>query len=332
MRAWGAGTATSTSPASCSGVKATAPPAKASRSAARSPGSVVSSRATPTEPSAYGRRLIPFARARSTIARPFSGDVRTRSVSKNGAVPASRPSRRRPSCRTRARACTRRAIARRPSGPVVDRVHRGHDREQHLRGADVARGLVAADVLLAGLERQAVGRPALGVLRDADEPPGQVPLVLVLRGEEGGVRPAVAHRHAEALGRAERHVRPELPRRAQEGQGEEVGRHHEQRARGVGALGEAREVADDAVRGRVLHEDAEELLAGEVDRPRPGPRGRGSRGAPPSCARPRSSAGGSPRPRRSRPGPASPPPGRASSPRPRPSPRRGGTRWRGAGR
>ena len=150
-------------------------------------------------------------------------------------------------------------------GAVVDRVHRGHDGEQHLRRADVARGLVAADVLLAGLQGQPEGGPALGVLRHAHDPPRQVALVLLLRGEERGVRPAVAHRHPEALGRAERHVRAELARRAEEGQGEQVGRHRQQGAFGVGALGEAGEVADDAVRGRVLHEHAEEALGREVD-------------------------------------------------------------------
>ncbi len=40
---------------------------------------------------------------------------------------------------------------------VVDGVHRGHDGEQHLRGADVARRLLAPDVLLAGLQGQPVG-------------------------------------------------------------------------------------------------------------------------------------------------------------------------------
>ena len=55
-----------------------------------------------------------------------------------------------------------------PVGPVVHGVHAGHDRQQHLRGADVARGLVAADVLLAGLQREAVrGAP---VARPCDTP------------------------------------------------------------------------------------------------------------------------------------------------------------------
>ena len=40
-------------------------------------------------------------------------------------------------------------------GTVVHRVHPGDVRQQHLRGADVARGLLAANVLLAGLHGHA---------------------------------------------------------------------------------------------------------------------------------------------------------------------------------
>ena len=47
-------------------------------------------------------------------------------------------------------------------GAVVDGEHRGDDGEQHLRGADIAGRLFAADMLLAGLHRhaQAPGGPA----------------------------------------------------------------------------------------------------------------------------------------------------------------------------
>src|SRR5213078_3062197 len=44
-------------------------------------------------------------------------------------------------------------------GPVVHRVHARHHGQQHLRGADVARGLLAADVLLACLQGHAQRRP-----------------------------------------------------------------------------------------------------------------------------------------------------------------------------
>ena len=48
-------------------------------------------------------------------------------------------------------------------GAVVHRVHAGDDGEQHLGGADVRRGLLAADVLLTGLQRQPVRDGPVGV-------------------------------------------------------------------------------------------------------------------------------------------------------------------------
>ena len=120
------------------------------------------------EPAAAGRGddLGGPARARATVT-----------VSKNALVldlDAAVAQRRRPAPR-RSGGCGV-AIARRPVGAVVDGVHDGHDGEQHLRGADVGGRLLAADVLLAGLQREPVGRAALGVDRDADQPAGQVPL------------------------------------------------------------------------------------------------------------------------------------------------------------
>ncbi len=110
---------------------------------------------------------------------------------------------------------------------VVDRVHPGHDREQDLGRADVARGLVAPDVLLSGLQGEAVGRAALGVVRHPDQPARDLPLVLVPRGQVGGVRPSEARGDPEALGGAHRDVGPELAGGAQQGEGEDVGRRHE---------------------------------------------------------------------------------------------------------
>ena len=45
---------------------------------------------------------------------------------------------------------------------VIDGIHRCDDRQQRLRGADVARGLLAADVLLAGLQGAAARRGGPG--------------------------------------------------------------------------------------------------------------------------------------------------------------------------
>ena len=124
----------------------------------------------------------------------------------------------------------RRAICLQPVRAVVDGVHPGHDGEQHLRGADVAGGLLAADVLLAGLQGQAVGLVAVGVDGDADEPAGQAAGELLLDGHESGVRAAEAHRDAEALGRADGDVRAELAGRGEQGEREQVGGDGDDRA------------------------------------------------------------------------------------------------------
>ncbi len=108
-------------------------------------------------------------------------------------------------------------------GPVVDGVHAGHHGRQHLRGADVGGGLLAADVLLARLQRQAVGRCAVRVDADADQPAGHRALELVAAGQVGGVRAAVAHRHAEALRRADGDVGAHLARRHEQRQRQQVG-------------------------------------------------------------------------------------------------------------
>ena len=57
-----------------------------------------------------------------------------------------------------------------PLGAVVAGVHGRHDRQEHLRGADVGGRLVAADVLFAGLQGEAVGVGAISVLGHPDQP------------------------------------------------------------------------------------------------------------------------------------------------------------------
>ena len=114
-----------------------------------------------------------------------------------------------------------------PLGAVVDGVHRRHDGEQHLGGADVGGRLVAADVLLAGLQRQAVRRTPLGVDGHADQPAGQVPLEAGGDRHVAGVRAAVEERDAEALGGADDDVGAELAGRLEQREREQVGGHDE---------------------------------------------------------------------------------------------------------
>ena len=95
---------------------------------------------------------------------------------------------------------------------VIDGIHRGHDREEHLRRADVAGGLVAADVLLARLQREAIGRAALRIVRNADEPARHLALVTrrAWRNKRRAVRRSPAARRSAAWcrPRRRRRIRP----------------------------------------------------------------------------------------------------------------------------
>ena len=92
------------------------------------------------------------------------------------------------------------------NGTVENGVEAGHDGQQSLSRADVRRGLFAPDMLLAGLQRQTVGLVAPQIDGHAHDPPRHIALVLILAGEERGVRTAIPHRHAEALRGADGNV------------------------------------------------------------------------------------------------------------------------------
>ncbi len=147
---------------------------------------------------------------------------------------------------------------------VIDRIEASDVGQQHLRGADVGVGLLATDMLLAGLQRHAQRGVAAGVLGHADDASRHAALELVAAGEIGRVRAAVAHRHTEALGRAEHHVGTQFARRGQQQQAEQVGRHAGQRLLGVQLLDGRTQVANLAMGIRVLQQRAEHLVSGQV--------------------------------------------------------------------
>ncbi len=164
----------------------------------------------PTVSASTVRRLMPFAPAAAWIAAMLPAPTRTVNVSKirvGADFEAEFLQARRERARQPVNAPRDGLQALRP---VVDGVHRRDDRQEHLRRADVARRLVAADVLLARLEAQAVGGFAVLILGNADQPAGHHALELVLHREVRRVRPAVAQRHAEALRAAHGHVRAEF--------------------------------------------------------------------------------------------------------------------------
>ena len=164
---------------------------------------------------------------------------------------------------------------------MVDRIHARHHRRQHLRGADVGGGLLAADVLLAGLEGEPIGGPALGIDAHAHKAARHRALHRIAAGEKSGVGSAAPHRHPEPLRGADHDVGPPLSRRHQQREREGIGGHAQQRLFGMHLLGKTPPVGKRAVGGGVLHQCAEAIVLGQqlfdpphadVDPQRLGPR------------------------------------------------------------
>ncbi len=126
---------------------------------------------------------------------------------------------------------------------------------QRLRGADVVGRLLAADVLLAGLEREHEPAPAVGVHRLARDPSRHPPKVLGRGAEEPERRAAEVEPSPERLALADRHVDPALARRAQDSERRRVDRCDGQRPGLLGGRGEQLEVLDSAEEARVLDHD-----------------------------------------------------------------------------
>src|SRR5262249_34446280 len=122
--------------------------------------------------------------------------------------------------------------------PVINGVHRSDDSKKNLGRADITGRLVAPDVLLARLQGEPIGRPAFGIVRNADETPWHVPFELVARGKISSVRSAETKRYAEALRVSECDVGAKFDRRLQQRQRQNVGGPIDQRERLIRLLHE----------------------------------------------------------------------------------------------
>ena len=151
-----------------------------------------------------------------------------------------------------------------PVRTVIAGVHRGDHRKQHLRGADVAGGLVAADVLLAGLQRQPEGRRAVGVYGHADQPARQLPGMLGVHREVARMRAAETHWHTETLGAAERDVGTDVAGRGDQRQRKQVGAHRDQCAALVCLIDQSTPVIDASAGAGKLRDDPEEVAVGQA--------------------------------------------------------------------
>ena len=148
---------------------------------------------------------------------------------------------------------------------VVHTVRGGHHGKQNLRRADVGGRFFTADVLLAGLQRHAVGWFSLGVDRHADDAARKAAFEAVFGGEESRMRTSEAHRNAEALRGAHHDIGTHLTWRFQHDAGQQIRCDHRKDAVLAGGGQQGREVAHVAGLIGVLHEQGEQRRIGDVD-------------------------------------------------------------------
>ena len=135
---------------------------------------------------------------------------------------------------------------------VINRIHRRNNGKKHLSRADVARRLVATDVLLPCLQRESIRRPPFSVVRHTHESTSHVTFEWIARGEICGVRPAESQRHAEALRITNRDIRAKFARRFQQRERENIRRHDNECACAVSPRDEVGIIIDRAIRGWIL--------------------------------------------------------------------------------
>ncbi|KAI5308362.1 hypothetical protein KEM55_005920 [Ascosphaera atra] len=148
-----------------------------------------------------------------------------------------------------------------PLGAMVNSVHSRHISEQRLSSADITRSLLPTNMLLTRLQRQPqclVPRP---ILRDTNDTPGDLPLILLRAREERRMWAAEAHGHTKALGVTKGDISAELAGRSQQREGHEVSSDAEHAALLVDLVREATEVSDAALGVGVLPDDADEVIA-----------------------------------------------------------------------
>jgi len=144
-------------------------------------------------------------------------------------------------------------------GAVIDREHSRHDGEKNLGGANVARGLVPPDVLLAGLQGQAVGGVTIGVFGDADEAAGHLALEPFANREIACMRSTKAQRNSEALRCPHSNIGAHFTRWDNQRHRQQVCRHNGQCLVGVQSLNGRARIHNASRRAGVLDKPTKAL-------------------------------------------------------------------------
>ena len=119
-------------------------------------------------------------------------------------------------------------------------------------GANVGSGLLAPDVLLAGLQRQHEAAAALAVVGLADQPSRQSADQVLGAGHEADVGAAVGRRQPQLLTFPDRDVSTVVAGGGEQGQADRVDAGDGQRPMAVGGLGQGRGVLDQPEEVRLL--------------------------------------------------------------------------------
>ncbi len=145
--------------------------------------------------------------------------------------------------------------------PQPGEIDDARERIQRLRRADVGGRLLAADVLLARLQREHEAAPSVDVARLAGDPAGHAPQVLLARREEAERRAAEVEAVAEALALADADVDAVAARRLEDPERDRVGAADDERPVGARRRDQRLELLDRAEEVRRRDEGGADVIA-----------------------------------------------------------------------
>ena len=148
--------------------------------------------------------------------------------------------------------------------PMVYGIKTGDHGQQHLRRANVGRGLFPTDMLLPCLKGHPVGRPALRIFGDPNDTARYFPLIHLFGCKKCRMRPPGSHRHTKSLRGTDCNIGTKLAGRLQHSKRHQVSGHHNKNIILGGGFDHRLIVANKSVCRRILQQDAKERWISKV--------------------------------------------------------------------